>query len=82
MACTTPAMAATALCWVMLIIRVLLRGLRALRNQDFGECAHCEIRPWCKVCPTRNFNETADMFTHAPSRCLAARLKRKLFSNH
>ena len=59
-----------------------IEGLRALRNQDFGECAHCEIRPWCKVCPTRNFNETADMFTHAPSRCLAARLKRKLFSNH
>lgn len=59
-----------------------LQALRALRNQDFGECAHCEARPWCKVCPTRNFNETADMFTHAPSRCLAAQLKRKLFSNH
>ena len=59
-----------------------LQALRALRNQDFGECAQCENRPWCKVCPTRNFNETADMFTHAPSRCLAAQLKRKLFNNH
>ena len=55
--------------------------LRELRNRDFGECAHCENRPWCKVCPTRNFNETADMFTHAPARCQAAQLKRKIFSN-
>ena len=54
--------------------------LRELRNRDFGECAHCENRPWCKVCPTRNFNETADMFTHAPARCLAAQLKRKIFN--
>lgn len=59
-----------------------IEELRALRNQDFGECAHCEIRPWCKVCPTRNFNETADMFIHAPARCLAAQLKRKLYSKH
>ena len=59
-----------------------LQALRTLRNQDFGECAQCENRPWCKVCPTRNFNETADMFTHAPSRCLSAQLKRKLFNNH
>lgn len=57
-----------------------IEALRALRNLDFGECAHCENRPWCKVCPTRNFNETADMFTHAPARCLAAQLKRKIFS--
>lgn len=59
-----------------------IEALRALRNLDFGECAHCENRPWCKVCPTRNFNETADMFTHAPVRCLAAQLKRKIFSKH
>lgn len=59
-----------------------LNTLRALRNHDFGECAYCENRPWCKVCPTRNFNETADMFTHTEARCKAAQLKRKLFSNH
>lgn len=59
-----------------------LQALRALTNQDFGECSHCENRPWCKVCPTRNFNETADMFRHAPERCLAAQLRRKLFSNN
>lgn len=59
-----------------------LQALRALSNQDFGECAHCDNRPWCKVCPTRNFNETADMFRHAPERCLAAQLRRKLFSNN
>ncbi|MBQ3144768.1 MAG: radical SAM protein [Akkermansia sp.] len=59
-----------------------LQALRALRNKDFGECAHCENRPWCKVCPTRNFNETADMFCHTPARCRAAQIKRKLFSNN
>lgn len=59
-----------------------LQALRALTNQDFGECSSCENRPWCKVCPTRNFNETADMFRHAPERCLAAQLRRKLFSNN
>lgn len=59
-----------------------IRALRALRNKDFGACAHCENRPWCKVCPTRNFNETADMFTHTEARCQAAQIRRKLFSNH
>ena len=59
-----------------------LQALRELKNKDFGECAHCENRPWCKVCPTRNFNETADMFTHTPIRCQAAQLKRKIFNNH
>lgn len=59
-----------------------LQVLRALCNRDFGECSSCENRPWCKVCPTRNFNETADMFRHAPERCLAAQLRRKLFSNN
>lgn len=59
-----------------------LQALRTLRNQDFGECAQCENRPWCKVCPTRNFNETADMFCHTPARCQAAQIRRKLFSNN
>lgn len=59
-----------------------IQALRALKNSDFGECANCENRPWCKVCPTRNFNETADMFTHAPARCLAAQIRRKVFANH
>lgn len=59
-----------------------LQQLRALRNKDFGECAQCENRPWCKVCATRNFNETADMFCHTPERCLAAQLRRKLTSNN
>lgn len=59
-----------------------IQALRALKNKDFGACAHCENRPWCKVCPTRNFNETADMFTHTEARCQAAQIRRKLFSNH
>lgn len=59
-----------------------IQALRVLKNKDFGECAHCENRPWCKVCPTRNFNETANMFTHTEARCQAAQIRRKLFSNH
>lgn len=56
-----------------------LNALRALCNRDFGECAACANRKFCKVCPTRNFNETGNMFQHAPARCAAAALKRKLF---
>ena len=56
-----------------------LNRLRALKNKDFGECASCEERAWCKVCPMRNFNETGDMFRHAPWRCGAARIYRRIF---
>lgn len=58
-----------------------IQALRALRNKDFTECADCENRPWCKVCPTRNFNETANMFNHAQARCQAAQIRRKIFGN-
>ena len=56
-----------------------LNKLRALKNRDFGECASCADRAWCKVCPMRNFNETGDMFTHAPWRCGAAGVWRRVF---
>ncbi len=56
-----------------------LNKLRALKNRDFGACAACADRAWCKVCPMRNFNETGDMFTHAPWRCGAARVWRRAF---
>ncbi len=56
-----------------------LNKLRALKNKDFGPCASCNDRAWCKVCPMRNFNETGDMFTHAPWRCDAARLYHRIF---
>jgi radical SAM protein with 4Fe4S-binding SPASM domain len=56
-----------------------LDKLRALKNRDFGECGTCENRAWCKVCPMRNFNETGDMFRHAPWRCGAARVWRRTF---
>ncbi len=55
-----------------------LNGLRALCNRDFGECASCVHRRWCKVCPTRNFNETGDMFRHTKERCIAAAIRHKL----
>ncbi len=56
-----------------------LNKLRALKNSDFGNCASCADRAWCKVCPMRNFNETGNMFTHAPWRCEAARIYRRIF---
>ena len=56
-----------------------LNKLRALKNTDFGECASCADRAWCKVCPMRNFNETGDMFTHAPWRCEATRIYKRIF---
>ena len=56
-----------------------LNKLRALKNRDFGECGTCADRAWCKVCPMRNFNETGDMFRHAPWRCEAARVWRRVF---
>jgi radical SAM protein with 4Fe4S-binding SPASM domain len=56
-----------------------LNKLRALKNRDFGECASCADRAWCKVCPMRNFNETGDMFTHAPWRCEATRIYKRIF---
>ena len=56
-----------------------LNKLRALKNEDFGTCASCADRAWCKVCPMRNFNETGDMFTHAPWRCEATRIYRRIF---
>jgi radical SAM protein with 4Fe4S-binding SPASM domain len=56
-----------------------LNRLRALKNKDFGVCASCTDRAWCKVCPMRNFNETGDMFTHAPWRCEATRVYKRIF---
>ena len=56
-----------------------LNKLRALKNKDFGSCASCADRAWCKVCPMRNFNETGNMFTHAQWRCEATRLYRRIF---
>ena len=58
-----------------------LNKLRALKNRDFGECGTCADRTWCKVCPMRNFNETGNMFIHAPWRCGAARVWRRVFGN-
>jgi radical SAM protein with 4Fe4S-binding SPASM domain len=56
-----------------------LNRLRSLKNRDFGSCASCADRAWCKVCPMRNYNETGDMLVHAPWRCEATRLYRKIF---
>ena len=58
-----------------------LKKLRALKNSDFGICASCADRAWCKVCPMRNFNETGNMFTHSPWRCDATRVYKRIFED-
>lgn len=54
--------------------------LRQLKNLDFPECVECVKRPFCKVCPTRNFNDTGDLFTHAPERCKIAQIKQEIYT--
>ena len=46
-----------------------LNYLRRLKNSDFGVCATCEHRPWCKVCPAANYNATGDLFKANQKRC-------------
>lgn len=55
-----------------------LNYLRGLKNRDFGECAGCEKRPWCKVCPAANFNATGNLFKHHPSTCALAEVIREV----
>ena len=56
-----------------------LNYLRGLKNRDFGSCASCEKRPWCKVCPAANFNATGDLFKHHPSTCALASVIREVY---
>ncbi len=55
--------------------------LRGLKNRDFGECANCEKRPWCKVCPAANFNATGDLFSHHSGTCALAGVVREVYGN-
>lgn len=56
-----------------------LNYLRGLKNRDFGACASCEKRPWCKVCPAANFNATGDLFKHHPGTCELAEVIREVY---
>lgn len=56
-----------------------LNYLRGLKNRDFGACASCEKRPWCKVCPAANFNATGGLFRHHPSTCELAGVIREVY---
>ena len=56
-----------------------LNYLRGLKNRDFGACASCEKRPWCKVCPAANFNATGNLFKHHPSTCALAEVIREVY---
>ena len=58
-----------------------LNYLRGLKNRDFGSCATCGNRPWCKVCPAANFNATGDLFTHHPNTCALAGVVREVYGN-
>ena len=57
-----------------------LNYLRGLKNRDFGSCATCGNRPWCKVCPAANFNATGDLFKHHPNTCALAGVVREVYS--
>ena len=56
-----------------------LNYLRSLKNRDFGSCATCGNRPWCKVCPAANFNATGNLFKHHPSTCVLAGVVREVY---
>ncbi len=56
-----------------------LNYLRSLKNRDFGACASCEKRPWCKVCPAANFNATGNIFNHHPNACILAKAVREVY---
>lgn len=56
-----------------------LNYLRGLKNRDFGACASCEKRPWCKVCPAANFNAMGDLFKHHPRTCAMAEVIQKVY---
>jgi len=58
-----------------------LNHLRGLKNRDFGACATCGKRPWCKVCPAANFNATGDLFKHHPRTCALAGVIREVYGN-
>lgn len=58
-----------------------LNYLRSLKNRDFGACASCENRPWCKVCPAANFNATKNLFTHHPNTCVLAGVVREVYGS-
>ena len=56
-----------------------LEYLRGLKNKNFGACASCESRPWCKVCPAANFNATRNLFTPPPGHCEFAKAIREVY---
>ena len=56
-----------------------LEYLRRLANKDFPQCAACENRPFCKVCPAFNFNATGDIFKTTPAKCVVASVVREVY---
>ena len=56
-----------------------LNYLRSLKNKDFGTCASCVHRPWCKVCPAANFNATGDLFKAIPEKCVQSAVIHKIY---
>ena len=56
-----------------------LIALRRLENRDFGACATCEHRPFCKVCPAFNFNATGDVLKTIPAKCAVAAVLHRVY---
>jgi radical SAM protein with 4Fe4S-binding SPASM domain len=56
-----------------------LEALRQLENRDFGACAACGHRPFCKVCPAFNFNATGDILKTIPAKCAVAAVLHRVY---
>lgn len=56
-----------------------LAYLRKLKNRDFKKCTNCDNRPWCKVCPSANYNATRDLFTPDSRYCEVSRVVREVY---
>lgn len=58
-----------------------LEYLRGLKNKDFGGCATCRNRPFCKVCPAFNFNATGNLFNATKEKCMVASVVHSVYGD-
>lgn len=56
-----------------------LDAFRRLKNRDFGACAACGHRPFCKVCPAFNFNATGNVAKTIPEKCAVAAVLHRVY---
>lgn len=56
--------------------------LRSLRGHDVKQCCGCPDRPYCNICPCRNYNETGDMLLPSQYFCEIARANRRVVESY